>query len=339
MRYLNLKKIFLLVALSCLFTGALQAQQVVVKATIDSTSILIGEQTLIRLEVAGNKNKPLQLPVYSPSDTIIKGIEVLEMFKPDTTDLGNERIRINQNYMVTSFDSALYLIPSFKVISGDDTTYSNTLGLKVASLQVDTVSAKFIPIKDVISPKFVLTDFLPDYWYWWLAGLIAIAAAAFILYRIYSKKSLVPFKKEEPLLPPHVRAINSLDAVKAEKLWQQGRIKEYHSMITDILRTYIEERFNTPAMEMTSGEILAKIRRMNEADSVYENLKQILQLADFVKFAKYQPLPDENELSLINSYLFVNQTKVEEKPVVIEENGKNEGNEKNIITDDNEKMK
>ncbi len=338
MRYLKLKNIFVLIVLSLLGIGQLQAQQPVVKATIDSTSILIGEQTMIRLEVAGNKNKPLQLPVYSSSDTIITGIEVLEMFKPDTTDLGNERIKINQNYMVTSFDSALYLIPPFKVISGDDTTYSNTLGLKVTSMDVDTVTAKFIPIKDVINPKFVLTDFLPDYWYWWLTGLIAIAAAAFILYRIYSKKSLIPFQKEEPQLPPHVKAINGLDAIKAEKLWQQGRIKEYHSMITDILRTYIEERFKTPAMEMTSGEILAKIRRINETDSVYENLKQILQLADFVKFAKYQPLPDENELSIMNSYLFVNQTKVEEKPVIAEaeENESNEGDEKN---EDNEKMK
>ncbi len=338
MRYLKLKNIFLLIVLNVLFAGSLQAQQAVIKATIDSTSILIGEQTMIRLEVAGNKNKHLQLPVYSPSDTIIKGIEVLEMFKPDTTDLGNQRIKINQNYMVTSFDSALYLIPSFKVISGDDTTYSNTLGLKVTSMDVDTITAKFVPIKDVINPKFVITDWIPniisDHWYWWLAGLLAIIAAAFVLYRIYSKKSLIPFKKEEPLLPPHVRAINSLDAIKTEKLWQKGKVKEYHSMITDILRTYIEERFNIPAMEMTSGEILTRIRRISETDSVYENLKQILQLADFVKFAKYQPLSDENELSLINSYLFVNQTKEEEKPVVaeeVEENEKNEDNAKNEV--------
>lgn len=329
MRYIKHIKIIVLATFCLLLGETIQAQQTVVKATIDSTSILIGEQTKIRLEVAGDKSNQLRLPVYAASDTIITGVEVLEMSKPDTTDIGNNRFQIKQDYLVTSFDSALYLIPSFRVISGEDTVYSNTLGLKVVAPQVDTTSAQFFPIKDVIQPKFVITDFLPDYWYWWLAGLLLIAAAIFILIRVYSKKSLIPFQKEEVILPPHVRAINGLDDIKSRKLWQQGRTKEYHSLITDTLRTYIEERFNMPAMEMTSGEILAKIRHISETDSVYNNLKQILQLADFVKFAKYQPLPDENELSLMNSYLFVNQTKVEEKIIVSEENEKNEKNEEN----------
>ena len=328
MRYLKIKNIALLIAFNFLCVGSLHAQQVVIKATIDSTAIQIGEQTMIRLEVAGNKDKLLQLPIYSSLDTIIIGIEVLEMFEPDTTDLGNDRIRINQNYMVTSFDSALYLIPPFKVICERDTSYSNTLGLKVSSMEVDTESAAFIPIKDVINPKFVLTDYLPNKWYLWL-GLIVIIVISTLLFLVFSEKTRVQFKKAEPALPPHIKAINGLNSVKAEKLWQQGRVKEYHSMLTDILRIYIEERFKTPAMEMTSGEIIANIRRISETDSVIENLKQILQLADFVKFAKYQPLPDEHELSLMNSYLFVNQTKEEEKLIVPtgnEENERNEGN-------------
>ncbi len=86
-------------------------------------------------------------------------------------------------------------------------------------------------------------------------------------------------------------------------------------MITDTLRRYIVDRFGINAMEMTSGEILDIIRKQQEATSVYESLKQIMQLADFVKFAKMNPLPDENDLSLMNAYLFINQTKVEEIPV------------------------
>lgn len=85
-------------------------------------------------------------------------------------------------------------------------------------------------------------------------------------------------------------------------------------MITDTLRKYIEERFGIAAMEMTSGEILDRIRKEQDADSVSDSLTQILRLADFVKFAKMHPLPDENELSLMNAYLFVNQTKRIELP-------------------------
>ena len=108
------------------------------------------------------------------------------------------------------------------------------------------------------------------------------------------------------------QAIKELDEIKQQKLWQQGRSKEYYTLITDTLRKYIEERFGINAMEMTSGEILELIRKNSEAQSVYDNLRQILQLADFVKFAKMNPLPDENDLSMMNAYLFVNQTKVEE---------------------------
>lgn len=111
------------------------------------------------------------------------------------------------------------------------------------------------------------------------------------------------------VLPAHVRAANELDKLKAEKIWQQGREKEFYSKLTDILRRYIYEREGINAMEMTSGEILNNIRQISDVDSVYDNLKQILSTADLVKFAKYKPYPDENDLSMVNAYFFVNQTK------------------------------
>lgn len=147
-----------------------------------------------------------------------------------------------------------------------------------------------------------------------MLALFLICVIAYIVKRIRAKKSLIPFKKEEPKLPPHEQAIKELDEIKQQKLWQQGRSKEYYTLITDTLRKYIEDRFGISAMEMTSGEILDLIRKNSEAQSVYDNLRQILQLADFVKFAKMNPLPDENDLSMMNAYLFVNQTKVEEVP-------------------------
>ncbi len=322
---------FALILLCLLSSIQVFAQQPVIKASIDSTSIMIGQQTRIRLEVAAEKDRPLQLPVFA--DTIMTGVEVLETSKIDTTDIGNNRLQFKVDYLVTSFDSALYHIPAFRMISGADTIYSNQLGLKVSTYQVDTESKQFYDIKDVIRPEFVLSDYL-FLILMILGGLLLIAAIVYIIIRLKNRKSLIPFKKEEPLLPPHVRAINELDAIKSQKLWQQGRMKEFHSLVTDTLRKYIEERFGTAAMEMTSGEILDKIRKLSDADSVYDNLKQILQLADFVKFAKYHPLPDENELSLMNAYLFVNQTKVEEKVEV--ENGENEKNESNERNENNE---
>jgi hypothetical protein len=290
---------------------SISAQPPIIKAVMDSTHILIGHQTQIHLEVAANKNQPLQIPVIT--DTLINGVEVLAISKIDTTNLGNDRIQLKYHYLITSFDSALYLLPPFKAVVGTDTAYSESLALNVSTYPVDTVSKQFYDIKGVIQPKFVWADFLP-----WIIGITwglgLIALIAFIIYRLVNNKPIIPFKKEEPYIPPHARAIQELDAVKIQKLWQMGKVKEYHSDITDILRKYINERFDIPALEMTSGEILDEIKGYNDVDTSGDNLKQILILADFVKFAKYNPLPDENELSLMNAYLFVNHTKKEELP-------------------------
>jgi hypothetical protein len=294
------------------------AQTAVIKASIDSTQILIGEQTKIHVEIAADKNSELRLPL--PLDTLTQGIEVLEISKIDTTDIGNNRIRLNYDFLVTSFDSALYLLPPLVLIAGNDTSYSNDLALKVSTFPVDTESEKFYDIKNVTTPQIVLLDYI-NYIIYPIGAFILIAAIVLLIYGLSTKKALISFKKEEPVLPPHLIAISELDKIKAGKLWQQGKTKEYHSKITDTLRLYMERRFDIPAMEFTSGEILSKVRNISEVDYVYDQLKQILILADFVKFAKYQPLPDENEWSLMNAYLFVNGTKKEEIPL---EKGKNE---------------
>jgi hypothetical protein len=307
-------------ALCLLLSLQMQAQKPVIKASIDSTQILIGEQTQIHLEIAAGKEAQLQLPL--PADTLIRGIEVLGISAIDTTDIGNNRMLLKYDLLVTSFDSALYLIPPFVLIERADTAYSNELALKVSTLPVDTESGQFYDIKDVITPKFVIWDYAPFI----IILLVVWLLAAIILYivgRLRTKKSLLPFKKEEVNLPPHVIALKELDTIKGQKLWQSGKTKEYHSEITDTLRKYIEKRFPVSAMEMTSGEILSKLKGISDADAVFDHLKQTLIVADFVKFAKYQPLPDENELSLMNAYLFVNGTKREEAPVVV-----NEENEK-----------
>jgi Fe-S cluster assembly scaffold protein SufB len=139
-----------------------------------------------------------------------------------------------------------------------------------------------------------------------------------VLYNKYLKKMPVLDSKEmKLLLPPYVVALSELDKIKQDKPWQQGRSKEYHTDLTDILREYIERVYNVNSMEMTSEEILENLRHLRfEQKTAYLELKQILQLADLVKFAKWNATPDEHELSLSNAYLFVNQTKVEEiKPV------------------------
>jgi hypothetical protein len=302
------KSVLFLICIQMLFsTGKGSAQSTLIDVGLDSAAILIGEQTVLHLTVTSDREKEIRILI--PRDTLMRGVEVLAVSAPDSSIIDNGRLLIKQDVLITSFDSSLYLLPPVAVVDGRDTVYSNQVALKVSTIPVNVdAPEEFYDIKEVWKPPFVLADY-----YVFLFGglffLFLICVAGYIIQQVRNKKSILPFKKEAPKLSPYDQAVKDLDEIKRQKLWQQGRNKEYYTLITEVLRSYMEERFDINALEMTSGEILHAIRDREEADSVYENLKQILQLADFVKFAKLIPLPDENDLSMMNAYLFVNQTK------------------------------
>lgn len=320
------------VALCLILVAPLTAQKASVQATVQPTEIMIGEQALINLKVITPKEKIIHFPVYEKE--MVPGIEVIGMLPPDTT-IENNVMTLNFKYVITSFDSTLYHVPHIPIFDGTDTIYSNSFGLKVTSPELSDSTLAYLEkinkgetdsidfrqlqlhdIKPVRKAPFVWTDYL---WVLWilLGVILLIGLIGFIIYLVLNKKKKGYFFKPPQVLPAHVRALTELDKLKAEKIWQQGREKDFYSKLTDILRIYIYEREGINAMEMTSGEILNKIRTTTDVESVYENLKQILSTSDLVKFAKYKPYPNENDLSLVNAYFFVNQTR-EPDPVVKE---------------------
>lgn len=325
------KSILFLILAASLAGGKASAQRTLIDVTVDSAAILIGEQTVMHLTVTADKDRPVQIVI--PNDTLMQGVEVLNLSKPDSSVIENDRLLIKQDILITSFDSSLYLLPPLKVIDGADTVYSNQVALKVSTLPVNADKPEeFYDIKPTWKPPFVWADYLPLI-YGVLFALFLICVIAYIIKRMRNRQSLIPFKKEEPKLPAHEQAFKELDEIKQQKLWQQGLNKVYYTLLTETLRKYIVERFGINAMEMTSGEILDALKGAEEAKPVYDRLEQILQLSDYVKFAKMHPLPDENDLSMTNAYLFVDQTKPlpEEEP-----DGKPSTDETNNSTQTNE---
>ena len=110
MNILNTSKKFLkagVCAIMLITAGQAQAQQVTVDASIDSLQLLIGEQAKVKLEISMDAKQKLQLPFLR--DTLVKGVEILDIAKPDTQMLNDgKRMLIKQEYTITSFDSALY---------------------------------------------------------------------------------------------------------------------------------------------------------------------------------------------------------------------------------------
>ena len=342
--YLHIKLIkgAILIALSVFMATPMVGQRASAHATIQPTEILIGEQALIDLKVITPKDKVISFPVYE--EEIIPGIEVIAMLPPDTV-IENNVMTLNFRYVVTSFDSTLYHVPFLPIFDGTDTIFSNSFGLKVTSPELSDSTLSYLDkinrgetdsidfkqlqineIKPIRKAPFVWTDFL---WILWLVlgAALLLALIGLIIYLIVKKKKKGYIFKPPVVLPAHVRAAKELDKLKSEKIWLQGREKEFYSKLTDILRRYIYEREGINAMEMTSGEILDNIRQISDVDSVYDNLKQILSTADLVKFAKYKPYPDENDLSMVNAYFFVNQTKEPDPLPTKEELNKEDKNE------------
>ena len=287
------------------------------KAKLDSATLLMGKTTTLHLEITQDKDARGFFP-GEQLDTLNAMVEIAERPAADTTDLGNNRIQINRDLIIQSFDSGMWIIKPIPYVVNGDTAFCNQLTLKV--LPVDVSQMKDInDIKPVEEVPFNLLDWLPDYWWAWLLGLLLIGAGIWA-YRKYYKKGINPLKPNRKRLPPYEEAMINLQNLKAAQLWQQGQEKEYFTGLTDILRVYIDRRFHINAVEMTSSQIIDTLKKNEETKAVNEQLEMILEIADIVKFANARPLADDNEVAYQRAVNFVEATRpVVEQPEKKEE--------------------
>jgi hypothetical protein len=286
------------------------------KARLDSATLLMGKTTALHLEITQDKGARGFFP-GEQADTLSAMVEIADRPAADTTDLGNNRIQINRDLIIQSFDSGMWIIKPIPYVVNGDTAYCNRLTLKV--LPVDVSKMKDIhDIKPVEDVPFNLLDWLPDYWWAWLLGLLLIAGGIWA-YRKYYKKGINPLRPGKKRLPPYEEAMINLQNLKAAQLWQQGKEKEYFTGLTDILRVYIDRRFHINAVEMTSSQIIETLKRNDETRAVNEQLEMILEVADIVKFANARPLADDNEVAYRRAVNFVEETRPIEQPETKEE--------------------
>ncbi|EGF55540.1 hypothetical protein [Bacteroides fluxus] len=305
-----MKRYLFLITLLVTLAGRVTAQSVTVDATIDSLQILIGEQAKIKLQVSLDTDKRAVFPVYT--DTLVRGVEIIDVAKPDTQLLNDgRRSLITQEYTITSFDSALYYLPPMEVTVDNKPYRSKALALKVYSMPVDTLHPdQFFGPKTVMQAPFAWED-----WYVTIACVLLfvpfLLLLIYLVKRIRDNKPIIRKVKVEPKLPPHQLAMQEIERIKNEKVWQKGEPKEYYTELTDTLRVYIKERFGFNALEMTSSEIIDKLLEMKDKEAI-SDLRELFQTADLVKFAKHNPMMNENDANLINAIDFINETKEKE---------------------------
>lgn len=309
-RMSNLLKTLLLPLVVAFAASVAAYGNVTVSARLDSAVLLMGKQTALHIEVLQSADVDGSF-LNERADTLTQFVEVVGRTDGDTVDLGNNRIQINRDWILQSFDSGLYVLPPMQYIVGSDTFKSSgQLTLKVVPVNVDTLS-NIHSYKPVEGVPFHLLDYLPDFLvdYWWIFLLIIVIAALGVAgYMLMTKKKELAVQLPV-LMPPYEEAMVRLEELKGRQLWQSGQEKAYYTELTDILRNYIDRRFGINAMEMTSSQIIAVLRKNKETKAVNEQLGQILEIADFVKFAKVKPLASDNEASLQRAFNFVEETK------------------------------
>ncbi len=311
---LTISSIFLFI-----YVNNVVSQNIQATAKLDATTIKIGDQVKLHLTVQRPSN--IVFSWATPPDSL-NGIEIVESSKVDT--IGNKDSVVMtevQTLTITSFDTGYYPIPPFVFHykkdkdTNDYTIETQTLLLTVNGIQIDL--AKDIKgIKPPLDAPFTFTEFWQSNKNYVFGGLGLIILIAGILIYFLRRKKVVPIFVEKIVKrPAHEIALESLQAVEKEKLWQNGFVKQYYSSLSDIIRTYIENRYNVIAMELTTDEILFHFNRGQINTEAKDKLTHLLKLADLVKFAKVQPLPNEHDLCLTDAYSFVEITRSNEEDI------------------------
>lgn len=296
----------LLFCISLIFGSAiLQAQAIELNAFTDKESYLIGEPITLTLDLKRPIEKEVVWPFIAetigPFDILVNG----KIDTVVTNDVSNEI----QQFKIAAYDSGNYVIPKIEFEYEGKRNRINKIATPEIIVRINTVAIdttqNIKPIKPNLEVPVTLRERLP----YIIGGLFLLGALIGLILFIRKRN-----RKEEPeYIPPPLKpyqlALKSLDALKAKELWQQGKSKSFYSELTEILRNYIEGRFDINALEMTSDEIGRAIKKKKEVKKgLYRNAVDLLQMADLVKFAKAFPSSRLNEENFKSVEGFVEST-------------------------------
>lgn len=287
--------------------------QVTVEQRVDSVGIFIGQQAHLSLTVTMPANAQAVWPDLKPRQYVVPGIEIVDIADADTLEKDAKQVKIRKDYTITSFDEQLYSIPPLNITVGGKQYHGGTAALKVITVDVDTLHPNQIyPPKDVQDNPFLWPEWRPLLWVSLIVLLLCLAGAWLYL-RLKQNKPIITRIRIVKHIPPHQRALSSIQKIKEDGMQDSGDQKAYYTRLTDTLRKYIEERFGFNAMEMTSQEIIEHLRAAGDNEMIDE-LRQLFTTADLVKFAKHSTLVSENDLNLVNAINYIDTTKLEGQP-------------------------
>ncbi len=282
-------------------------------AIIDRNEILIGEQAVISLSYPLTKANPEKVEFPEIGTTLVEKVEVVRKSKIDTlaTTEGVSTIRLEQKIYITSFDTGYYAIKPFEFKVNGKTEPTSAFLLSVKTVEIDTTGS-IMADRGIYTVEVDFMDYVRIYWKYPAAvlGVGVLLAIIILLVQRYNEKkkrkpAVVPV---EPERPAHELALERLTKISEEKVYKRGKIKEYHTAITDALRDYLERAYQIAAHELTTSQIIGALKYSGISEMDMVKLRTILFRADMVKFAKETPDEQENTAAVNDAVVFVKNT-------------------------------
>lgn len=307
--------------------GRVVAQDFAAEAVADTTEMHVGDPVTVRLSVT----HPPGWSVQWPDSFDLGAFEVLdfEAFRAaaDARGAGGEgedamAMRSEARLVVTSFELGEQEIPSLPLVAAGpegalDTLRTDPFGIGVVTVGLDEGGQA----RDIKGPLSVPRSWWGPVLFGLAAAVVGAAIALLVRRRRRRSASAAPVKPGPPPRPHHLVALEALAALEASPLLEQGRVKEYHVRASDIVRTYLEGKLEVPALELTTGEVAAEMRRAALDADLCEQVREFLEACDLVKFAKLRPSAEASKALLGDARAIVEATSGGAAPQAPEERG------------------
>ena len=246
-------------------------------------------------------------------DALSEQIDIIKRGNVERTADADSNVIVTQQLTLMTFDTGRVELPAVGLTyakSFDDPmrlqAFTEPVDLYATTMVVDTLQ----PYKPIVEP-IAAPIRMKEVFSWILVALLAILLGLGIWLFLKRRKTKVDEDGnvvKGPVIPPYTKAIGDLEDLRQQKLWQSGKVKEYFSSLTDIAREYIEGQFGVNAVEMTTDDIMEEIKPLRFPKEAYDKLKDTMEVADLVKFAKYSASALESDTCLNNMTDFVNES-------------------------------
>lgn len=263
-----------------------------VDASLDTTSILIGDPLWLTLTVSAGPGETVRFP--DVADNLGK-FELLTSTSPERLESEDGSTVQRRRYKLTTYETGRQSIPRLEFVAmgrdgSMDTLYTPELTVEVISLLSDTAETEVKPLK-----ALVLASKLWHRLVFWTAAIVLLVVVPLIFaWRRYlarrTARLLEAARPVVPLRPAHLVAFDELDRIRSLGLIEKGEIKLFHELVSATVRNYITARFRIDALEMTTWEALMALEdKLPGEDRLYDSFRDFLEACDLVKFARYKP--------------------------------------------------